>query len=122
MSGLAVTPGAVVCFRCNPPPRRGGRRAVPVRTLVHASWDDITRQDTTDGVLQKKRAVFPRGTNFKQYSLEQLAFMSRKEQGIMPDGHDCTGCCGVGGAQGCQLETLLSREKFRTFSEVTSRV
>ena len=111
MSG-AVTPSVAVCIRRSPPPRRAGRRSVPVRTLVRASWD-ITGQDSTDGVLQKKRAVFPRGTNFKQYSLEQLAFMSRKEQGIMPDGHDCTGCCGVGGAQGCQLETLHSREKFR---------
>mgnify|MGYP004030803881 len=33
--------------------------------------------------------IFPAGIDPSLYTLEQLAFLSRKEQGIMPTGHDC---------------------------------
>ena len=40
--------------------------------------------------------IFPAGIDPSLYTLEQLAFLSRKEQGIMPTGHDCSCCDGVG--------------------------
>lgn len=39
--------------------------------------------------------LFPAGIDPSRYTLEQLAFISRKEQGIMPD-NDCACCSGVG--------------------------
>lgn len=42
------------------------------------------------------KRVFPPGLDPSRYTLEQLAFISRKEQGILPTGHDCACCDGVG--------------------------
>ena len=42
------------------------------------------------------KRLFPKGIDPKDYTIEQLAFLSRKEQGIMPDMNDCAICDGVG--------------------------
>ena len=42
------------------------------------------------------RRAFPKGIDPREYTLEQLAFISRKEQGIMPDMNDCSTCEGIG--------------------------
>ena len=42
------------------------------------------------------KRLFPKGIDPKDYTIEQLAFLSRKEQGIMPDMNDCAICDGIG--------------------------
>ena len=63
--------------------------------------------------------VFPVGIDPTKYTLEQLAFISRKEQNIMPDGHDCACCDGIGTlvCTSCRGSGFNARSKEEDFDD-----
>ena len=90
---------------------KGGRRtrrrpAAPPRAFhydVQEMEDDEARRARESKEREAFKAsaaggkrLFPKGIDPKDYTIEQLAFLSRKEQGIMPDMNDCSICDGVG--------------------------
>ena len=90
---------------------KGGRRArrrpaAPPRAFhydVQEMEDDEARRARESKEREAFKAsaaagkrLFPKGIDPKDYTIEQLAFLSRKEQGIMPDMNDCAICDGVG--------------------------
>jgi hypothetical protein len=52
--------------------------------------------DVRQTLPKKSDRLFPAGIDPTKYTLEQLAFLSRKEQGIMPNNNDCGCCDGIG--------------------------
>ena len=106
---LALTVACPAICRPAPMRRASSRCSQVVRMSADPSL--IRTEDGDDGVqfgteersvLRMGRAegdaprIFPAGIDPSLYTLEQLAFLSRKEQGIMPTGHDCSCCDGVG--------------------------
>lgn len=88
------------CFRCS----RSVVRMSADPSLIRTSEGDDGVQFGTEerSVLKMGRSardaprIFPKGIDPSLYTLEQLAFLSRKEQGIMPTSNDCSCCDGVG--------------------------
>jgi len=86
-------------------PHRPHRRGVARRAFyydVQEMEDDESRRERE----RKERAEFKNnarardfsweGIDPSAYTLEQLAFISRKQSGIMPDMNDCACCEGIG--------------------------
>ena len=87
--------------------RRTRRRPASPARAFHYDVQEMEDDEARRAREAKERAafkasaaggkrLFPKGVDPKDYTIEQLAFLSRKEQGIMPDMNDCAICDGVG--------------------------
>ena len=75
------------------------RRVVVTRAVSSGENDDAaeeTKEAVANNIVSGRPRVFPEGMDPSNLCIEQLAFLSRKEQNIMPDGHNCERCDGVG--------------------------
>jgi hypothetical protein len=87
------------------PPRRTPTTPRAFHYDVQEMEDDETRRAReakarvefkSNALSGGKRRAFPIGIDPTKYTIEQLAFLSRKELGIMPDMNDCAICDGIG--------------------------
>ena len=71
-------------------------RRVVVTRAVSSGENEETKETVNNNIVSGRPRVFPVGMDPSKLSIEQLAFLSRKEQNIMPDGHNCECCDGMG--------------------------
>jgi hypothetical protein len=102
LTSVPGSPGIRVAKR-----RANARRAAPTPRAFHYDVQEMEDDDARRAREAKEREafksnaksgrrLFPKGINPNDYTIEQLAFLSRKEQGIMPDMNDCAICDGIG--------------------------
>lgn len=103
---FALTSGPCLPSRDLKRPKHNRRTSATPRAFhydVQEMEDDETRRarEAKERIEFKNNALsgrrlFPTGIDPTKYTIEQLAFLSRKEQGIMPDMNDCAICDGIG--------------------------